>query len=227
MTPFSFADLGLSDDEIASLGLGETAAPATPAANTGDTPDMTPFSFADLGLSDDEIASLSGGGEVSSASVSLPETATPASFEEIVQELPPTPVAEPVATPTSPTPAPVPLVQPRQSPGLSNTAAAGVPALDGYLQQLAAEPQNHTLRLSLARISGQIGQTEAALQQYKNIVRQNVLLDLVADDLQDFIADTDEPKTLHQLHRMLGDVYSKQGRIEQAMAEYSWTYQTN
>ena len=227
MTPFSFADLGLSDDEIASLGLGETAAPAVPSADTGDTPDMTPFSFADLGLSDDEIASLSGGGEVTSESTALPEAATPASFEEIVQELPPVPAAEPVATQPAPTPAPMPLVQPRQSPGLSNTVAAAIPALDGYLQQLAADPQNHTLRLSLARISGQIGQTEAALQQYKNIVRQNVLLDLVADDLQDFIADTDEPKTLHQLHRMLGDVYSKQGRIEQAMAEYSWTYPTN
>src|SRR5215216_3054615 len=57
MTPFSLADLGLSEDEIASmndLGAPDTTEsrhieePATQAAQPDD-PDMTPFSLADLG----------------------------------------------------------------------------------------------------------------------------------------------------------------------------------
>src|SRR6185295_3097638 len=82
MTPFSLADLGLSDDEIAALGLGEAApsagepaaaAPAEqPAAQAPAEPPaaeqpaeqessaqvMEPFSLADLGVSDEEIAAL-------------------------------------------------------------------------------------------------------------------------------------------------------------------------
>jgi tetratricopeptide (TPR) repeat protein len=72
--PFSLADLGLSEDEIAALGLGEPAAPEAPATPpSADTPpvpeienledavaagQVQPFSLADLGLSEDEIAGL-------------------------------------------------------------------------------------------------------------------------------------------------------------------------
>src|SRR5690606_32354693 len=67
LTPFSLEDLGLSPEEIASLGLDanapaqsseSSAAPETPAAASSDEPDMTPFSLEDLGLSPEEIASL-------------------------------------------------------------------------------------------------------------------------------------------------------------------------
>jgi tetratricopeptide (TPR) repeat protein len=58
MTPFSLADLGLSDDEIAGMdSLGALDATPAPSAEP-DEPAMTPFSLADLGLSDDEIAGM-------------------------------------------------------------------------------------------------------------------------------------------------------------------------
>src|SRR5204862_92048 len=64
MTPFSFSDLGLSDDEIAGLenvteppAAANVAAPHAPPTEP-DEPTMTPFSLSDLGLSDDEIAGL-------------------------------------------------------------------------------------------------------------------------------------------------------------------------
>ena len=58
MTPFSLADLGLSEDEIAGMdSLGALDAAATPSAEP-DEPAMTPFSLADLGLSEDEIAGM-------------------------------------------------------------------------------------------------------------------------------------------------------------------------
>ncbi|WP_448543654.1 tetratricopeptide repeat protein [Roseiflexus sp.] len=74
--PFSFADLGLSEEEIAALGLGTPEAsaslaapaePVTPAqpAREAETleealasGEVQPFSFADLGLSEEEIAAL-------------------------------------------------------------------------------------------------------------------------------------------------------------------------
>ncbi len=256
MTPFSLADLGLSDEEIAALGLGDMVSATTsePAAATEPTPeqrdesemalfsledlglsndevvapvddsasqaeavvapgepDMAPFSLADLGLSDEEIASLG----LASGGEAVAEPVVPAAIEP---QQAPEPVRETVPTPGAP------LVQPRVSPGLSNSLSQGVPALNGYLQKLEQEPQNHMLRLSLARISGQIGQTEAAIQQYKNIIRQNTLLELASEDLSDLISDTDDPQILQRLHRLLGDAYSKQGRIDEAIAEYNWTY---
>jgi hypothetical protein len=95
--------------------------------------------------------------------------------------------------------------------------------LDIYLQQLEAEPQNHTLRLSIARIGGQIGRPDLAVQQYKNLIKNNSLLDEVVDDIHDLIPDIDDRQILHRLHRLLGDVYSKQGRFREAVEEYSWT----
>jgi hypothetical protein len=65
--PFSLADLGLSEDEIAALGLGEPAAPEVPETSAPEIENLEdavaagqvqPFSLADLGLSEDEIAGL-------------------------------------------------------------------------------------------------------------------------------------------------------------------------
>ena len=67
MQPFSLADLGLSEEEIAALGLGEPAAPEAPAAPAPEIDNLEdavaagqvqPFSLADLGLSEEEIAAL-------------------------------------------------------------------------------------------------------------------------------------------------------------------------
>ncbi|MBC8162769.1 MAG: tetratricopeptide repeat protein, partial [Roseiflexaceae bacterium] len=96
LTPFSLADLGLSDDEIDAIGqpqpgdtvpfslddfglddqpvqLRDVQVPAAPAPDA-DEPALTPFSLADLGLSDDEIASLDG----TSAPAPAPDTDEPA-----------------------------------------------------------------------------------------------------------------------------------------------------
>jgi tetratricopeptide (TPR) repeat protein len=60
MTPFSLADLGLNDDELAFFDQAQTesaSAAAEPTVPSADQePDMTPFALADLGLNDDELA---------------------------------------------------------------------------------------------------------------------------------------------------------------------------
>jgi hypothetical protein len=49
------------------------------------------------------------------------------------------------------------------------------------------------------------------------------MLEQVVSELQDMIAYTDDVTLLKGLHRALGDAYSKQGRLKEAVDEYSWT----
>jgi hypothetical protein len=62
LTPFSLADLGLTEEEIAQLNAAEAQqqtiiTPATPQP-AAEEPELTPFSLADLGLTEEEIAQL-------------------------------------------------------------------------------------------------------------------------------------------------------------------------
>ncbi|NCC31785.1 MAG: hypothetical protein EOM24_07115, partial [Chloroflexia bacterium] len=58
LEPFSLNELGLSDDELAALGLASLGQPeaVAPSAPEVEDADLTPFSLADLGLTPDEIA---------------------------------------------------------------------------------------------------------------------------------------------------------------------------
>jgi hypothetical protein len=55
------------------------------------------------------------------------------------------------------------------------------------------------------------------------LIKHNRLLDDVVGELQDLIADNDDARVLQRLHRTLGDALSKQGRLREAIEEYSWT----
>ena len=87
----------------------------------------------------------------------------------------------------------------------------------------ASDQSNDVLRISVARVSTQIGQTDLAVQQYKYLIKHSRLLDDVVSELQDLIADSDDAQVLQRLHRTLGDAYSKQGRLREAVEQYSWT----
>ena len=79
MTPFSLADLGLSEDEIASmnsLGAPQADMPATPAPPEEEDFKIAPFSMSDLGLSDEEMAGLE---SLQSESNTRPTTPAPRS----------------------------------------------------------------------------------------------------------------------------------------------------
>jgi tetratricopeptide (TPR) repeat protein len=89
--------------------------------------------------------------------------------------------------------------------------------------QLAADPENHAMRLAVARMSQQINNLDQAIEQYKQLIKRGELLDEVVDDLQDVIGESDDAQTLRRLHRLLGDAYMKQNRFREAMDEYSWT----
>jgi tetratricopeptide (TPR) repeat protein len=288
MTPFSLADLGLSDAEIAALGLGEAEAalptpePVTPEP-TSEEPNLTPFSLAELGLSEDEIASLGLAdpaaptateepvqpvAEMPAPEPMLDEPAAVASPSEsaVVEPAMPdevaaeptvdatTPIAPEVTTddevveatasvapsdvaaslPAEPTVPVVPPDVPAATPPVSvapsttpstegHTQLTGNEVLDAFFRQLEAEPNNDVLRLSIARVLGQLNMADPALKQYRFLVKNSSMLEQVVSELQDMIAYTDDVTLLKGLHRALGDAYSKQGRLKEAVDEYSWT----
>ncbi|HEU4324879.1 MAG TPA: tetratricopeptide repeat protein [Roseiflexaceae bacterium] len=223
LTPFSLSELGLSDEEIAALG--NQGAPASPE------PPIQPFDLEDLlepglGLDLEPPASsqpqtgagLIAGGAAAGAAAQTPAPRAP-------EAVPPTP--EPVRTTPEPvrsTPAPTPTPAATPAPRAAAPAAADLPpAIQAYVQRIQAEPNNHGLRLAVARTSSHIGLIDLAAQQYRQLIRQNSMLDQVVEDLIDLMDYIDDPHALQRLHRMLGDAYSKQGLLNEAIAEYNWT----
>jgi hypothetical protein len=172
---------------------------------------MTPFSLTELGLTEEEIAALDAAETAAAPAIEEPAAPEP----EPQPELAAPPVPEPVvAAPARPA---------ARHAADEPPASSGNDLLDAYVRRLEADPQNHMLRLSVARAGGQLGNPDFSIQQYRYLIRHNALLDMIVDDLQDLIADADERQLQKRLHRTLGDVYTRQGRLEEAMDEYSWT----
>ena len=222
MTPFSLADLGLSDEEIAALGLGgaQPEAPAAPAEEVpaSDEPNLAPFSLAELGLSDEEIGALGAGGAPPEAPAAPAEEAAAPALPEAA---PPTPPAPPAPAPTPvPAAAPAPVTR---APLEAASAFTGNEVLDAFLRQLDSEPDNDVLRLSVARVIGQLGMPDMALKQYRQLIKGGRMLDQIVSELEDMIAYSDDSALLTGLHRALGDALTKQGRLREAVEAYSWT----
>ncbi|HEU5097658.1 MAG TPA: lamin tail domain-containing protein [Roseiflexaceae bacterium] len=244
MTPFSLSELGLSEDEINALGLGEPASTPEPTAPTEQPaePDMTPFSLSDLGLSDEEINALDFGESTDAADLAAPPAQEAEAEEpEQSQAVPPeaheqvpepeqaqpaptsaTPVESPATTPAA-TPQPRPAAPAAEHGDQEAPIYTGNDIVDGFLHQLEANPQDDVLRISIARIGWQIGIPDLAVQQYKYLIKHNRSLDQVVDEINDLLSDSDEGKLMQRLHRVLGDAYTKQGRFREAVSEYSWT----
>ncbi|NJM08667.1 hypothetical protein HC891_24480 [Candidatus Gracilibacteria bacterium] len=99
----------------------------------------------------------------------------------------------------------------------------GDPAIDEYLEQLAVEPGNVALRFAVARVAAQSGHAEVAASNYKQIIRSGSALDRVVEDLEDLIPGLNDELSMRQFYRVLGDAYTKQGRVRDAIAAYGYT----
>jgi tetratricopeptide (TPR) repeat protein len=222
MTPFSLSDLGLTDEEIAALGLDTSTAESSAGAPEVSAPSEAGASNQDM------LGSLL---ETTEQAPAAPPETTPVA----PQAVPATPPAPPETTPVAPQAAPV---APQEEAPVARAAAqaatppvapsqASIPTgndvLDMFLSQLESDPDNDVLRLSVARAGTQIGMTDLAVQQYKYLIKHSRLLNDVVGELQDLIADNDDARVLQRLHRTLGDALSKQGRLREAIEEYSWT----
>jgi tetratricopeptide (TPR) repeat protein len=238
LTPFSLEDLGLSDDEIAMISAAGSAvetplvkessllpeepklssAEAVQIDKTAATPDVAPPSSA---TSKAEAFSLTDLEPV----VETEATVTPQPPAQDRKEAPAS-VVPPIVTEKQPPPAVATPITAATSPPSSLPAApkdlSAFPELQEYVRMLDTDPDNHILRLSIARVGGQVGMIEFAMQHYRSLIKQNALLDEIVDDLSDMIAETSDISLLRKLHRTLGDAYSRQGRFRDAMREYSW-----
>ncbi|MBV9790104.1 MAG: hypothetical protein JOZ51_18090, partial [Chloroflexi bacterium] len=229
MTPFSLADLGLNDDELSFFEQAQaeqsvTEQPETQASveNVGQPVESfeSPFSLADL-ESDSPFASLDQAPESASAAeqpASVFDNAAQTDDEPLPMELPEG--AQPVASAAE-----AEAVQAAPAQPVTSTPAfsAGGGDLSSFHSMLEADPENDAMRLAVARMSQQTNDIGQAVEQYKQLIKRGSLLDEVVVDLQDSIADADDPQMLRRLHRLLGDAYMKQNRFREAMDEYSWT----
>ena len=110
----------------------------------------------------------------------------------------------------------------RKSP--TSFIPTGDETLDEYLRQIEIEPENHGLRLAIARLAGQTGRDDLALYEYKHLIKDKIALDQVVDELQELIEESEDRQVLQRLYRLLGDAYSQQSRFREAIAAYSWTF---
>jgi tetratricopeptide (TPR) repeat protein len=248
---FTLGDLGFSDEEIADLGLDESPAADEIAERGESDADALPFSLADLGLSDDEIAALNEqpewlespeapAAESPSAAIEpdagVPEffTAAPDDSQDRMgwDESP----AGEAAAGGPEAESPLDLPEGAQAPAAmaeaespappswgEDAGAAPMSGVEAIRAQLDSEPDNDPLRLAVARMSHAMADSPQSLEHYRLLIRRGNLLDDVALDLQDMIAESDDPSMQRRLHRLLGDAYMKQGRVREAMDAYSWT----
>lgn len=112
----------------------------------------------------------------------------------------------------------------KQPKSLDGFLPTGDETLDGYVRQIATEPDNEGLHLAVARLGAKIGQADLAIHQYKYLIKNKMLLDQVVDDILELIAESGEKLLLQRLHRLLGDAYSEQNRFRDAIEAYSWTF---
>ncbi|NTV63666.1 MAG: hypothetical protein HGA65_09035, partial [Oscillochloris sp.] len=119
-------------------------------------------------------------------------------------------------------------VEPPARPGARRSFASFVPTgdenLDEFLMQLELEPANYSMAISLARLCAQTGRTDLMSYSYRYLIRSSPALEEVAEEIQDLIGTVDDPATSSQLYRMLGDTFSKQGRLRDAIAAYNHTF---
>jgi tetratricopeptide (TPR) repeat protein len=241
LTPFSLEELGLSDDEIAMISAASSAVETPPAEESP----FTPFSLEDLERSGAEVVQADKAAAAPDvtpppSTVSEAEAFSLIDLEPVAQPeatVPPQPPAQErkeapasVVPPTGAEKQPPPAkaapiaatTMPPSPPPAAPKDLSAFPELQEYVRMLDSDPGNHILRLSIARVGGQVGMVELAMQHYRSLIKQNALLDEIVDDLSDMIAETSDVSLLRKLHRTLGDAYSRQGRFRDAMREYSW-----
>jgi tetratricopeptide (TPR) repeat protein len=238
LTPFSLEELGLSDDEIAMISAAGSAVETPPVEESSLSPEEPESSGAEVtqttrsAATSDVAPPPSATSEVEAFSlidlepVAQPEATVPPQPPAQERKEAPASVVPPTGAEKQPPPAKAAPIaattMPPSPPPAAPKDLSAFPELQEYVRMLDSDPGNHILRLSIARVGGQVGMVELAMQHYRSLIKQNALLDEIVDDLSDMIAETSDISLLRKLHRTLGDAYSRQGRFRDAMREYSW-----
>jgi hypothetical protein len=225
--PFALADLGLSDMELASFN---AAGEAIPVANEG-SEELPSWLMDDDALLDqdtlDETSQIEGADRGSGLDPTGHDRATTAPDSWELDEPAASSVHEAETQPFEVASIVAEEGAGQAGPPSGDDVEPELPPmpteLSRYYERLEVDPNNHPIRLALARLSEQKNDTDRAIEQYRQLIRQGVLLDSVVEDLKEMVAGDYERPVLRRLHRLLGDAYTRQNRLDEALDEYSWT----
>lgn len=129
-------------------------------------------------------------------------------------ETPPPAVSEPMPAPPRAEPAPIPAAILQV---LLNTSIPEGAAYDIFRKRLAADPGDHATRLALARRLLLDNNTAASLSHYEALAFAEALLPDLEHDLRALVQ---RQPALPQVRRVLGDVFMREGRLQEALETY-------
>jgi len=148
------------------------------------------------------------------------EEALPLAEEEVElrEALPAQPIEEEVTIEEAP-----PIVEEIVEETPTEVMEEALPTIEGYLNRLAAEPQDHGARLGLARLYLAQGEREEALTHYRTIIHYEATL--IGEVIGDLVATTQEDPEHLPTQQLLGDAYLKSGCLDEALEKYRWLRQ--
>lgn len=91
--------------------------------------------------------------------------------------------------------------------------------IDRYIEQLEANPRNHTVRLALARAYSQAADLDQAAQQYEAMLSFGAMIQDVIGDLETTAESTPDHLPTQEL---LADAYMRNGQLQKALDKYRW-----
>jgi len=163
-----------------------------------------------------------------------PSVAAPPPEEAIAAETAPAemptvaaPAPEPVAAAVTPEPleqapvaeAPTALAEKPVSAGAAELprGAPTSPFIGQAIERLRVRPDDHEMRLTLARAWRDAGELDSAANHYDVLIQSDQHVDMVVADLERLMP---EHRSNHTLWTLLGDAYMKQGRLSDALSAY-------
>ncbi len=145
---------------------------------------------------------------------------------ELAEELPAQPIEEEVIVEEAPpiveeiVKEPPPVVEEMVEEAPTEVIEEAPPTIEGYLDRLAAEPQDHEARLGLARAYLAQGEPDEALTHYRAIIHSEATL--IGEVIEDLEAAAQEAPHHLPTQQLLGDAYMKGGRLQEALEKYRW-----
>ncbi len=158
----------------------------------------------------------------------------PVELPDWLQEAAPTPPPAPAPAPAVPAPAAAPAPPPAAAPAPAPARAAAPPparvpavplsaavpagaAYDRYRAALESNPQDHGTRLELARKLNEDNRILDSLGQYESLVFSEAQLSQLEVEVGELVqARPDVP----QARRVLGDIFMREGRLQDALDTY-------
>jgi len=149
------------------------------------------------------------------------EEAAPAEEPAPVEELVPVEEVTPAEEP-APVEEPTPVEErfaPLEPPAIPTRERLAPDVLQDYVEGLLVEPNDYYARLIVASAYQDAGKHDLALEHYETIIQSAPSLpEQVVANLEDIVRTVPNSEKAHQL---LGDAYLKQGRHDDAIAQYN------